>query len=64
MYLRFQDKVLKIYPDIEKSDIRIFWENFYYSSIFSGQKRISKNSINYQSYVTTNKPLSEFQVRV
>ncbi len=48
-------------PSIKNKEIKLFWENFYYSSVFSGQKRKSKNPVKYQSYVTSNKPLSEFQ---
>lgn len=51
-------------PSLENKDIKLFWENFYYSSVFSGQKRKSKNPVKYQSYVTSNKPLSEFQADI
>ena len=62
MWFRFKKKVLFKYPKIKKSDIKEFWDDFYYSSVFSGQKRKSKTPIKYQSYVISNKPLSEFQV--
>ena len=59
--IRFKKKVNLLKPSIKNKEIKLFWENFYYSSVFSGQKRKSKNPVKYQSYVTSNKPLSEFQ---
>ncbi len=59
--IRFKKKVNILRPSIKNEEIKLFWENFYYSSVFSGQKRESKNPVKYQSYVTSNKPLSEFQ---
>lgn len=59
--IRFKKKVNLLKPSITNKEIKLFWENFYYSSVFSGQKRKSKNPVKYQSYVTSNKPLSEFQ---
>ena len=61
MFIRFKQNVNELETSIENKDIKLFWENFYYSSVFSGQKRKSKNAVKYQSYVTSNKPLTEFQ---
>ena len=62
MLFRFKKKVLSVYPKIKNSEIKEFWDDFYYSSVFAGQKRKTQTPIKYQSYVTSNKPLSEFQV--
>ena len=57
----FKKYINKNYKKIQNSDIKYFWENYNYTSIYSKQKR-SKKQIKYQNYLENNNALSTFQV--
>ena len=60
-YIFIQPNINKNYKKIHNSDIKYFWENYNYTSIYSKQKR-SKKQIKYQNYLENNNALSTFQV--
>ena len=50
----------KKYSEINNIDIKYFWNNYTFTSIYGGQKR--RRKINYQTYISDNNILSIFQV--
>ena len=50
----------KKYSQINNIDIKYFWNNYTFTSIYGGQKR--RRKINYQTYISDNNILSIFQV--
>lgn len=49
------------YKQIENIDIRYFWDNYHFTSIYSKQRKSKKQPI-FQNYLANNSPLTTFQI--